>query len=181
MTGSPNILAVEGWYALRVTYGRALKFKAILDEARFRTFVPMCRKTVEKNGKRTNITVPAVTNLCFVRSTQDIIYSFLKNQGESCPASFMWDRATRNPVIVPDKPMEDFMKISLAMSDDVIYLKEITDKLRAGQKVMILEGPFAGVEGKIIRVKRSKRVMVELPGMLAIATTYIPAEDLKIL
>ena len=181
MTGSPNILAIEGWYALRVTYGRALKFKAILDEAGFRTFVPMCRKTVERNGKRTKITVPAVTNLCFVHSNQDTIYAFLKSQGESCPASFMWDKATRNPVIVPDKPMEDFMKISLAMSDDVIYLKEITDKLRAGHKVMILEGPFAGVEGKIIRVKRSKRVMVELPGMLAIATTYIPAEDLKIL
>jgi transcription antitermination factor NusG len=46
---------------------------------------------------------------------------------------------------------------------------------------MVLEGPFAGVEGTVIRVKRSRRVMVELPGMLAIATTYIPAQDLKIL
>jgi transcription antitermination factor NusG len=179
MTGSPNILAVEGWYALRVTYGRAFKFKTVLDEAGFRTFVPMCRKTVERNGKRTKITVPAVTNLCFVRSTQDTIYTFLKNQGESCPASFMWDKATRNPVIVPDKPMEDFMRICLVMNDEALYLKDITSKLHEGQRVRVTDGPFKGIEGVVLRVKRSRRVIVDFPGLLAIATNYIDPRFLE--
>ena len=77
--------------------------------------------------------------------------------------------------------LDDFMKISLALVDDVLYLQEITPKLREGLKVRVKTGPFAGVEGTIIRVKRSRRVMVELPGMLAIATTFVKAEELEIL
>ncbi|MBQ8422528.1 MAG: UpxY family transcription antiterminator [Bacteroidales bacterium] len=169
------------WFALRVTYGRALKFKATLDEAGFETFVPMCRRTVVKDGRSRRVLVPAVTNLCFVRSTKKRIDTFMKDCGEGCPARFMWDKATRLPVIVPDKPMEDFMKISNTMADDVIYLKEISAKLREGQKVRVMQGPFAGVEGTIIRVRRSRRVMVELPGMLAIATTYVRLDELEII
>lgn len=171
----------KNWFAMRVTYGRALKFKASLDEAGFETFVPMCMKTVEQNGKRKRVLVPAVTNLCFVRSSKVQIDEFMKSLGETCPARYMWDKATRLPVIVLDKPMEDFMTISNTMADDVIYLKEISAKLREGQKVRVMQGPFKGVEGTIIRVRRSRRVMVELPGMLAIATTYVRPDELEII
>lgn len=166
---------------MRVTYGRALKFKASLDEAGFETFVPMCRKTVVKDGRTSRVLVPAVTNLCFVRSTKASIDAFIKDFGEGCPVRFMWDKATRLPVVVPEKPMEDFMKISNTMADDVIYLKEISAKLREGQKVRVTQGPFSGVEGTIIRIRRSRRVMVELPGMLAVATTYIRPDELEII
>jgi transcription antitermination factor NusG len=47
--------------------------------------------------------------------------------------------------------------------------------------VRVKKGPFEGVEGTVIRVKRSRRVMVELPGMLAIATTFVKPEELEIL
>ena len=73
------------------------------------------------------------------------------------------------------------MKISLSMVDDVIYLQEISAKLREGQRVRVKVGPFEGVEGTVIRVKKSRRVMVELPGMLAIATTFVKPEELEIL
>lgn len=169
------------WYAMRVTYGRALKFKASLDEAGFETFVPMCMKTVEQNGKRKRVLVPAVTNLCFVRSSKVQIDEFMMSLGETCPARYMWDKATRLPVIVPDKPMEDFMRISTIMSDDVIYLKEVSAKLREGQKVRVTKGLFAGVEGTVVRVRRSRRVMVELPGMLAIATTFVRPDELEVI
>ena len=36
------------WYALRVTYGRELKFQTMLKNAGFETFVPMKKKKVEK-------------------------------------------------------------------------------------------------------------------------------------
>jgi transcription antitermination factor NusG len=45
----------------------------------------------------------------------------------------------------------------------------------------VKSGPFEGVEGTVIRVKRSRRVMVELPGMFAIATTFVKPEELEIL
>ena len=171
----------QNWYAIRVTYGRELKFQALLQEAGFQTFIAMQKRTVEKDGKKETKILPAISNLCFVKTSQDALYSFMKSFGDACPARFIWDNSTRKPIVVPAKAMDDFMKISLSMIDDVIYIREISDKLREGVKVRVKVGPFKDVEGTVIRVKRSRRVMVELPGMLAIATTFVKPEELEIL
>ncbi len=169
------------WYAVRVTYSRELKFQAMLQEAGFQTFVPMCRRTFDRQGKKEVKVVTAISNLCFVKSLRADLDDFMRKLGESCPARFIWDKSTRQPIVVPTKAMEDFMKVSLSMIDDVIYLQEISPKLREGQRVRVKAGPFEGIEGTVIRVKRSRRVMVELPGMLAIATTFVKPEELEIL
>lgn len=169
------------WYALRVTYGRELKFQQRLRDAGFETFVPMKRKTIEKCDRKITLVVPAVSNLCFVNSRKHDLDAFMTSLGESCAARYIWDRATSGPAVVPDKPMQDFMHICNVMSDEVLYINELSSKLKAGQKVRVLEGPFRGVEGVVVRIKRSRRVVVELPGMLAVATTYISPKELEIL
>ena len=169
------------WHAIRVTYSRELKFQASLNEAGFQTFVPMCRKKIERNGKQLTVTVPAISNLCFVRTSYPELRSFMDSLGEANPARFIWDKSTRKPIIVPDKAMADFIQISLTMSDEVLFLKEVSQKLREGQKVRIIEGPFKGVEGIVVRIKKSRRVMVELPGMFAITTNYIPLQELEVI
>lgn len=173
--------AKNKWYAIRVTYSRELKFQTQLREAGFETFVPMCRKKVERNGKTQVVIVPAVSNLCFVKTTRELLRDYMYSLGEACPAHFIWNKATRNPIVVPDKAMEDFMTISLLMSDETLYLNEISSKLRAGQKVRVKEGPFQGVEGIVVRIKNSRRVMVELPGLFAVATNYIPVDNLELI
>ena len=167
------------WFAIRVTYGRELKFQEQLRTAGFETFVPMKKKKVERACKEVTVIVPAVSNLCFVNAEKSDLESYIKDLGEACPGRFIWDRANNRPAIVPDKAMQDFMTICTVMADDTLYLKEITDKLRSGQKVRIKEGPFKGVEGTIVRIKKSRRVVVELPGMLAVATTYILPTDIE--
>ena len=144
-------------------------------------FVPMCTKKVEKNGKRITVTVPAVSNLCFVHTTKDALNQIFEKMGEARYVSFFWDKATREPIVVSDKAMADFMQISRVMADETLYLKDVTAKLQAGQKVRVLEGPFKGVEGTVIRVKRSRRVVVDFPGLLAIATTFIDPRDLELI
>lgn len=169
------------WYAIRVTYGRELKFQAMLKEAGFETFVPMKRRKVEKNGKTVILTVPAVSNLCFVNCEKKNLDSFMNQLGEACPARYIWDKANGRPAVIPDKAMSDFITVCTVMADDVLYLKDITSRLREGRKVRILDGPFKGVEGVILRVKRSRRVVVELPGMLAVATTFIDLRNLEVI
>ena len=169
------------WYAVRVTYSRELKFQALLQEAGIQSFVPMCRRTFEKNGKKQEKLVSAISNLVFVNSEKSRLDLFILSLGDTCPARYIWDRASRQPIVVPTKAMEDFIKISMSKIDDVIYLHEISPKLREGQSVRVKSGPFDGIEGKIVRVKGSRRVMVELPGMLAIATTFVNPIDLEIL
>ena len=172
---------MKQWHAIRVTYSRELKFQSILEEAGYETFIPMVEKKFDVSGKKFTKVVPAISNLCFVRAEQQELYEFFKSLGEACPARFIWDKSTREPIIVNEKAMQDFIKVSKAMLDDTVYLNDISSKLREGQKVRITTGAFAGVEGRIVRIRKSRRIMVELQGMLAVAATYIPTDGLELL
>lgn len=136
-------------------------------------------KKVEKDGKRKTVLVPAVSNLCFAYTTRDAIDRLRSGLLETLPFHYIWDKATSLPIVVPDKAMDDFIRVSSSLEDDLVYLSEVSPLLRAGQKVRVIAGPFAGIEGKVVRIRKSKRVMVELPGMLAVATTYIRGEWLE--
>lgn len=176
-----DALQTYGWYVLRVSYSRELKIRDILDEKGVRTFVPMMWKRTESDGKIQKKLVPAVSNLCFVYWTNAAIADFIRSFGEKSPVHFYWDRTTSRPLTVPEKAMNDFITISSSMDEDLIYITEISEKLREGQEVKVKSGPFAGVTGKIVRIRKSRRIMVEIPGMLAVASTYVKPEIVEIL
>lgn len=170
---------MENWYAVRVTYGREMKFQEMLRGEGFETFVPMTVRRSDSSVNARVCMVPAVSNLLFVRSSQQCLYEYFRSLGEGCPARFIWDKGTREPITVPDKAMEDFITVSQAMLEDNIYFTELSSKLREGRKVRVLTGPFAGVEGRIVRIRRSRRILVEIPGMLSVAATFIPSDNLE--
>lgn len=195
----------SSWYALRVSYSRELKVQDRLNESGIRTFVPMMwRRCPVKPGMTTgnpgmtkgkpttsslpaptgNLSrrlVPAVGNLCFAYSTRAELEDFIRGYGDTSPVHFYWDRTANKPLTVPEKAMNDFIAVSSTLDEDLIYITEITSKLREGQTVKVKEGPFKGVEGKVVRIRKSRRILVELPGMLAVATTYIQPEYLEII
>ena len=161
------------WYALRATYSRELKVQAALQERGVRTFIPMMWR--EKK------LVPAVGGLVFALATREDLDSYIRSFGDARPVNYYWDRTANAPLTVPSKAMEDFIAVASSLEEDLIYLTEISDKLREGQEVIVKEGPFKGVEGKIVRIRKSRRVMVELPGMLAVASTYVSPAELEII
>ena len=136
-------------------------------------------KRMRKNPSRR--LVPAVGNLCFAYSTRAELEDFIRGYGDTSPVHFYWDRTANKPLTVPEKAMNDFIAVSSTLDEDLIYITEITSKLREGQTVKVKEGPFKGVEGKVVRIRKSRRILVELPGMLAVATTYIQPEYLEII
>ena len=169
------------WYPLRVTYSRELKVRDILRNEGYECFVPMTVKDIVADGRKSRTYVPAVNNLCFVRAERQSLDEVLESRGMRQFTSYIWDRPTREPVVVRDKAMEDFIRVSQARFEDIVNLHDVDSRLRTGQKVKVRSGVFAGVEGTVVRVKRSRRVMVERPGMLAVATGYIPPYNLEIL
>ena len=178
MDTNPDI--VRHWYPVRVTYSRELKVRDILQASGHECFVPMTLKTEEKNGVKVGRTVPAVNNLCFVKAARPELDEDLARLGLRSFTSYIWNRSTREPLVVPDKAMDDFIKVSESNYKDIDYLYEVNSKLREGRMVRVKRGPFAGIEGRVVRVRRSRRIMVELPGIFAVATGYIPEEDLEL-
>ncbi len=186
--GDPKI-----WFPMRVTYQREMKVKAELDRLGIECFVPMRYKVVElpfeklriRNGGDTELRrelVPAINNLIFVRSTQERI-SGLKASNEVLePLRYMMDRtASREHAImtVGDREMENFMRVASRTDDSVMFLNEESVIGKEGKRVMITGGTFEGVTGVVRRVKRCKRVVVELEGIASVAIAFVPAGVLK--
>ena len=172
---------LQSWYALRATYSRELKVQAHLQEKGVRTFIPMMWKSSPTGSGISKHLVPAISNLVFVYWTREGIDSYIRSFGDARPVNYYWDRTTNSPLTIPDKDMENFITIASTLDEDLIYLTEVSDKLREGQAVKVKEGPFKGVEGKIVRIRKSRRILVELPGMLAVASTYVAPEELEII
>ena len=169
------------WYALRATYSRELKAQTMLAERGVRTFIPMMWRKLTVDGHEEKRLLPAVSGLVFACATRETLDTFIRSFGEARPVNYYWDRTAARPLTVPDKAMEDFISIASAMDEDIIYLTEVSDKLREGQTVKVKDGPFKGVEGKIVRIRKSRRILVELPGMLAVASTYVDPKELEII
>lgn len=167
------------WYALRATYSRELKVRDHLAERGVRTFVPMMWRKRMVNGKDEKKLVPAVSSLCFVYWTKEKLDAYIRSFGDVRPVNYYWDRTTNRPLTIPEGAMEDFITVASSLDKDLIYLTEISDKLREGQTVEIIEGPFKGVKGKIVRIKKNRRVLVELPGFLAVTTNYLNPQSIR--
>ena len=176
--GDPKI-----WFPMRVTYQREMKVKAELDRLGIESFVPMTYKVVNADTDNPyHKLVPAIRNLIFVRSTQERI-SHLKSSNEKLePLRYMLDQTTQQPhtiMTVPYGQMENFMRVASKTDDSVMFLDDETVAGKEGKHVMITGGPFEGVTGVIRRVKRCKRVVVEIEGVASVAIAFVPAVMLK--
>ena len=179
--GDPRI-----WFPMRVTYQREMKVKAELDRLEIENFIPMTYRFTEsrKQGdtELRRELVPAINNLIFVHSTKERI-SELKVSNELLePLRYMIDQTAGEAhtiMTVPDKQMENFMRVASVTDDTVMFLDETTIVGKKGKRVEIMGGPFEGVTGVIRRVKRCKRVVVELEGITCVAIAFVPVGLLK--
>ena len=162
------------WFAVRVSYSRELVLKAILDREKMENFIPMRYETLLKGGKRVRKLVPAVHNLVFIHSTRHRI-DVLKNELEaSMPIRFIMNREHCRPVIIPDDRMHSFILVSGNYDEAVLYIGSSELHLVKGQKVRITGGVFEGVTGEFVRIRHDRRVVVNIEGVMAVATTFIP-------
>lgn len=181
MCGDPKT-----WFPMRVTYQREMKVKAELDRLGIENFVPMRYKVVESQNdgdtELRRVLVPAVSNLIFVRSTQERV-SELKRRNEVLePLRYMMDHTadeSHTIMTLADGQMENFMRVASRTDDSVMFLDDETIIGKEGRRVEIMGGAFEGVTGVIRRVKRCKRVVVEIEGVASVAIAYVRAELLK--
>ena len=178
MCGDPKV-----WFPMRVTYSRELKVKAELDRLEIENFVPMTYKLIgDDTDNPHRELVPAINNLIFVHSTQERI-SHLKSSNEVLhPLRYILDQTTQKAhtiMTVADRQMENFMRVASRTDDSVMFLNDDSVVGKEGKRVMITGGTFEGVTGVIRRVKRCKRVVVELESIASVAIAFVPAVMLK--
>ena len=181
MCGDPKT-----WFPMRVTYQREMKVKAELDRLGIENFVPMRYKVMESQNdgdtELRRVLVPAINNLIFVRSTQERLSEQKRRNEVLEPLRYMMDHTVSKEhaiMTVADREMENFMRVASRTDDSVMFLDNETVVGKEGKRVEIMGGAFEGVTGVIRRVKRCKRVVVEIEGVASVAIAYVPAGMLK--
>ncbi|MDR0962943.1 MAG: UpxY family transcription antiterminator [Mediterranea sp.] len=161
------------WYALRITYSRELALKKYLDDNEVENFIPMRYADVVKNEQRTRKLVPAVHNLVFVRTSRTHIDTIKQERGMTLPIRYIMDKETHLPIVIPERQMQNFIAVAGNIEQQAIYLDVSEVNLRKGDRVRVVGGIFEGLEGKFLRIKNDRRVVVVIEGIMAVATAPI--------
>jgi len=169
-----NFLSDMNWFAIRVSYSRELALKAILDAEKIENFIPMRYEYIIKSGKRLRKLLPAIHNLVFVHSTRKRIDALKDELESSMPIRFIMNREYCRPVIIPDAQMRSFILVAGTYDEAILYVEPAELHLVKGQRVRITGGVFEGVIGEFVRIRHDRRVVVNIEGVMAVATTFIP-------
>ena len=162
------------WYAAKVKYQTERKVKSWLDEQTIENFIPFQTVLVERNGRKIKREKPIVPGLLFIRTNHRMACALPNESG--IKMVFLRNLETHQLLIVPDKQMQDFMFL-LDFSESAVRIENTN--LRRGDRVRIIKGDFAGIEGELVRIKGHKRVVLRLEGLFSLATAYIPSAYLE--
>ena len=186
--------ASKQWFVLRVSYGRIVKAKAFVEAKGFECYVPIRYKEVKKHDKKRIITEPLLSSFLFVHAAAEQVDSFLQDKNIKAPEnkallSYYYDHTshcenspTKNPpLVISDAAMDNFIRLTSIHNPHIIPVTSENIKYKLGDEVMITEGDFKDIRGRVARIAGQQRVVVELFEGYLVATAYIPKDAIKII
>ena len=186
--------ASKQWFVLRVSYGRIVKAKEFAEAKGLECYVPLRYKEVRKQGKKRIITEPLLSSFLFVHALAEQVDSFLRNKNIKAPEnkallSYYYDHTshcekspTKNPpLVISDATMDNFIRLTSIHNPHIIPVTSENIKYKLGDEVVITEGEFKDIHGRVTRIAGQQRVVVELFDGCLVATAYIPTDALSFL
>ena len=143
------------WFAAHTRCGAELGVRERLGRLGTEHFLPTELRS--RTRGRTKYEKPLIPGLIFVRTTKRQACA-LANE-EALPVRYLIDPATRSLLVVPDKQLEDFRRV-LDLSTDEGGL--VDRPLEMGQRVRVIKGVLAGVEGFVLEFRGRTYVVVKL-------------------
>ncbi len=186
----PN--ANRQWFVLRVSYGRIVKAKAFVEAKGLECHVPMRYKEIKKQGKKRIITEPLLPSFLFVHATAEQVKTLLNEINVSFDESrnllsyyfdhtvHLQENPERNPpLIIPDEAMDNFIRLTSIKNPHIIPVTTEIIQYKLGDMVIVTEGEFKDIHGRVARIAGQQRVVVELFEECFVATAYIPKTAMK--
>ena len=125
----------------------------------FHPFVPKIESWARRAGTRRRVTTPLFPGYLFLNDALDKArhVEVRKARGVAAILGEGWDR----PAVIPDAEIDSIRKVVEARVPTFAH-----PYLREGRRVRIEDGPLAGVEGVLLRVRPEKGLLVLSVDML---------------
>lgn len=146
------------WYAARTRYGQEITVRDRLSSLGFDYFIPTTRA---KNYRGKTREKPVINNLVFLRASKQEACDLKVYQG--LPLNYMYDSVSHSMLVVPDKQMDDFMRV---FDQSIKEGGLVNESLAIGEKVRVTDGPLKGVEGHVVELLGEYYVSVGLCGLV---------------
>ena len=161
------------WYVLHTKS----RFENVVNEGLIRksmeVFLPKISVKSKRRDRRVTIRAPLFPGYLFVKSDLNP-YEQIEIVKTTGAVRLIGTKDGPVPV-----PLENIESLKIMVSEDN---EVITDKrIKKGDRVMVLYGPFAGVTGIFVRYSSSGRVFVNIDAMGQSAGTDVSEEDIEIL
>ena len=177
------------WFVLRVSYGRIIKAKAFVEAKGLKCYVPLRYKEVRKQGKKRIIHTALLPSLIFVHASAEQVETLLHdnkivaNESRALLSYYfdhtihLQDNPNRNPPLtIQDEVMNNFICLTSIKNPHIIPVTSNNIQFKLGDNVVVMEGEFKGVHGRVARIAGQQRVIVELFDECLVATAYVPKE-----
>lgn len=128
---------------------------------RFKTFLPLKKEgvTVGENQRPMEVLEPFIAGLVFVQSTKLLLDQWMNEAGMGC--RFYTD-VKGEPIIVPDNQIRLFKDYLSFVNSKVMVLRKPYSYFLKKKRIRILNGPFAGLEGRLFQIKGNYKLVYGL-------------------
>ena len=163
----------EKWFAARVRSGHELKMRTRLSDIGIRNYIPSKIVTRVRGHKSCKVEAPVIPNLIFLFCTKP--QAFALANGYGLPLKYLIDHSTRTLLEVPTKQLEDFIRV---IEEDPSTLCPPDQVFQPGQKVRVVAGRLAGVEGEVETMPNRTYLLISVCSLLR-ARIQIPRAYVK--
>ena len=181
------------WFVLRVSYGRIIKAKAFVEAKGFECYVPMRYKEVKKHDKKRIITEPLLPSFLFVHVTAEQVETLIHDNKvvtneRGVLLSYYFDHTIHRqdnsycnpPLTIQNEAKNNFIRLTSIKNPHIIPITSDNIQFKLGDEVVVTEGEFVGIHGRVARIAGQQRIVVELFDGCLVATAYIPKETMML-
>ena len=168
------------WYAVRAFRSRVFKIKEDFENQGFKAYMAMRSEKVEENGHVRRKDVQIVPQLLFVCCPESKLEAY-KNTHLNDLMIYKHKVVKENgdeafrPAPIPEKEMELFIFItSTGDGKYITYFGDTMPPFEEGERVRVVEGIYKGAEGVVKRIKKDRKLLVEMQGVAVVAISNIP-------
>lgn len=182
---SPQDMRIR-WYPMRIFHSSIKRQKELneqlLQEASIdRTYIPQTLVNAEEKTY-----VPTLVNYIFLRTTLKSLRKIKAEKKYYDNLRYVMNigrdesyNQTSEIAHVPDKQMEDFMRVIESKNEQVLMLENLEFACKPGETVRITQGVFEGIEGILKSIKKHLCVVIPINNIMAVAITNVPKKYIQ--
>ena len=189
------------WYAMKVFYNKVFELEDLLQNMDVTTYLAASKVQLKgeaflaarkrltmlyeehKTDNRFIVEGPFIYQV--VPTTPEMVADIDKMLWEASamgkPKGFIYKSADRKSfAVIPDAQMAAFRLVTESGASGLeFFADDDLARFAKGTRVRVVDGPLKGAEGYIKRIRRDRRLLVCIEGIIAVATSYIDPKNLQ--